>query len=66
MLLSQFLLIFHQIQNRMPHADWDGLCDCLRDFPWEDIFEIIVSAAANEFCGFRLELMSLIISLYPS
>ena len=30
-------------------ADWDGLCDHLRDFPWEDIFKHSASAAASEF-----------------
>ena len=46
MLLSQFSLIFRQTQNRMPHADRDGICDHLRDVPWEDIFELSASAAA--------------------
>ena len=31
-------------------ADWDGLCDHLRDAPWEDIFKLSASAAASEFC----------------
>ena len=31
-------------------ADWDGLCDHLRDIPWEDNFKLGASAAANEFC----------------
>ena len=31
-------------------ADWDGLCDHLRDVPWEDIFKLGASAAASEFC----------------
>ena len=31
-------------------ADWDGLCEHLRDVPWEDIFKLSVSAAASEFC----------------
>ena len=30
-------------------ADWDALCDHLRDVPWEDIFKLSASAAANEF-----------------
>ena len=29
-------------------ADWDSLCDHLRDVPWEDIFKL--SASANELC----------------
>ena len=28
----------------------DGLCDHLRDAPWEDIFKLGDSAAASEFC----------------
>ena len=31
-------------------ADWDGLCDYLRDVPWEDIFKLGASTAASEFC----------------
>ena len=30
-------------------ADWDGLCDHVRDVPWEDIFKLGASAAASEF-----------------
>ena len=28
-------------------ADQDGLCDHLRDVPWEDIFKLSASAAAS-------------------
>ena len=31
-------------------ADWDGLCDHLRDVPWEDIYELSASATASKFC----------------
>ena len=31
-------------------ADWDGLCDHMRDVPWEDIFKLSASAAASAFC----------------
>ena len=31
-------------------ADWNGLCDHLRDVPWENIFQLDASAAASEFC----------------
>ena len=31
-------------------ANWDGLCDHMRDVPWEHIFKPSVSAAASEFC----------------
>ena len=57
MLLSQFPLIFRHTEIRMPHADWDGVYDRLRDFLWVDIFELSASAAASKFCGSRLELM---------
>ena len=30
-------------------ADWDGLCDHLRDVPWEDIFKLGASTVASEF-----------------
>ena len=69
MLLSQFPLtfqlihnnaLFHRIAYDYSHADWDGLCDHLRDVPWEDIFKLDVSAAANNFVsGLRLELILL-------
>ena len=41
---------FHCIAYDYSRADWDGLCDHLRDVPWEDIFKIGASAAASEFC----------------
>ena len=54
-LLSQFPLTFHHIHiNCIAYvyscADWDCLCDHLRDVPWEDIFKLGASAAASEFC----------------
>ena len=48
---------FHRIAYDYSHADWDGLCDHLTDVPLEDIFKLGASAAACEFCEFRLELM---------
>ena len=42
---------FHRIAYDYSRADWDGLCDHLRDVPWEDIFKLSASAAASEFCG---------------
>ena len=52
MLLSKFPLTFRQVHNRMPCfiVLWDGLCDYLRNVPWEDIFKLGASAAASEFC----------------
>ena len=40
---------FHCIAYDYSCADWDGLCDNLRDVPWEDIFKPGASAAASEF-----------------
>ena len=46
---SKWDALFHCIVYDYSHADWDSLCDHLRDVPWEDIFNRI-SAAASEFC----------------
>ena len=40
---------FHRIAYDYSRADWDSLRDHLRDVPWEDIFKLGASAAANEF-----------------
>ena len=40
---------FHHIAYDYFRADWDGLCDNLRDVPWEDTFKLSGSAAASEF-----------------
>ena len=42
--------MFHCIAHKYSHADWDGLCDHLRDVLKEDIFKLGVSAADKEFC----------------
>ena len=31
-------------------ADWDGLCDHLRDVPWGDFFKLGASTVAGELC----------------
>ena len=41
---------FHHIAFDYSCADWYGLCDHLRDDPWDDIFELIALAATIEFC----------------
>ena len=41
---------FHYVAYDYSRADWDGLCDQLRDVPWEDIFKLGASTAASEFC----------------
>ena len=40
---------FHCIAYDYSRADWDSLCDHLRDVPWEDIFKLGASAAASKF-----------------
>ena len=40
---------FHHIAYNYFIANWDGLCDHLRDVPWEDLFKLSVSAAPSEF-----------------
>ena len=50
MLLFQFIWTFCQTQNRKSLADWDSLCDHLRDVPLDDVFKLSTSAAASEFC----------------
>ena len=47
---SQWDALFHHIAYDYSRTDWDGLCDHLRDVPWEDIFKLGASAAASEFC----------------
>ena len=41
--------LFHRIAYDYSCTGWDGLCDHLRDVPWEDIFKLGASAAACEF-----------------
>ena len=41
---------FHRVAYDYSRANWDGLCDQLRDVPWEDIFKLGASTAASEFC----------------
>ena len=47
---SQWYPLSHRIAYEYSHADWDGLCDHVRDVPWEDIFKLGASAATSEFC----------------
>ena len=41
---------FYHIACDYSFADWDCLCDHLRDILWEDIFKLSTSAAVSEFC----------------
>ena len=47
---SQWDTPFHSIVYDYSCTDWDGICDHLRDVPWEDIFKLSASVAASEFC----------------
>ena len=47
---SQRDALFHLIAYDYCHADLEGICDHLRDVPWEYIFKLSASAAAREFC----------------
>ena len=47
---SQLDALFHGIAYGYSRADWDSLCDHLRDVPWEDIFKFRASALTSEFC----------------
>ena len=40
---------FHRVAYNYSRADWDGLCDHVRNVPRDDIFKLGASAAASEF-----------------
>ena len=42
--------LFQCITYDCSRADWDSLCDHLRDVPCEDIFKLSASVASSEFC----------------
>ena len=42
--------MFHHVAYDYSRADWDGLCDHLKDVTWEDVFNLTASVAASEFC----------------
>ena len=44
---------FHHIDYDHSCADWNGLCDCLKDVSWDDIFKLSASAAGGEFSGWN-------------
>ena len=51
----------HHIAYAYSRANWDGLCDHLRDVPLEDIFKLGASAAASEFWAwFQVEIYAYI------
>ena len=47
---SKWDALFHCIAYDDSCADWDSLCDHLRDVLWEDIFKLSASPATSEFC----------------
>ena len=49
---------FHRVAYDYSCADWDCLCDHLRDAPWKDILGLVLlMLLVNFVSGFRLELM---------
>ena len=42
--------LFHFIAYDYSHADWDRLCDHLRDVPLKDVFKFTAFVAASEIC----------------
>ena len=47
---SKWDALIHHMAYNYSCADWGGLCDDLRDVPWQDIFELSPSVTASEFC----------------
>ena len=47
---SKWDALFNHIVYDYSCADWDSLCDHLRNIPWEDIFKLSTSAATSVFC----------------
>ena len=43
---------FHWTSYDYSHADWGGLCDHIRDVPWEDIFKACVRYFLSNFYFF--------------
>ena len=48
---SQWNAPFHRIASDYSCADWEVLCDHLKDVPWENVFKLSASTAASKFCG---------------
>ena len=48
--ISQQDVLSHLIAFEYSHADWDDLCDHLKDVPWEDIFKLSASVGTSESC----------------
>ena len=48
--ISQQDVLSHLIAFEYSRADWDDLCDHLKDVPWEDIFKLSASVGTSESC----------------
>ena len=48
---------FYCIAFDYSHADWSGLCDCLRDVPWGDLNLVLPLLLVDFLSGLRLKLM---------
>ena len=53
---------FHHIAYDYFHADWDGLCDHLRDVPWISLNLVLLLLLVNFVSGSRLEVMYISLS----
>ena len=58
--------LIHRIAYNYCPADWDNLCDHLRDVPWGDIFKLSASTANSEFCEWVQVGIAIFISLIIS
>ena len=47
---SKWDVPFHRLAYDYSCADWDSLCDHLRNVPLNDIFKLRASATSSEFC----------------
>ena len=60
--------LYYRIAYDYSHADWDGLCDPLRDVPREDIFKLSAYAASefSEWVQVGIDVYTLIKSIRSS
>ena len=66
---SEVDVLFYHIAYDYASANWDGLCDHLKDVPWENTIKLVLLLLlVNLASGFRLKLMhtSLIINIMSS
>ena len=66
---SEVDVLFYHIAYDYASANWDGLCDHLKDVPWENTIKLVLLLLlVNLASGFRLKLMhtSLIVNIMSS